>query len=498
MKNEVLETYQLVIDDVPAKITIKKSVTDFVPLYELIFPQIETATIAVLDEIREEMLSHIMVKTAEILDPEELTKLKKSFIDKSAPLIKEQLPDINEKERKILTGILIHNSLGLGPIEILLQDNNLEEIVINNSKEPVWVYHRSLGWLKTNIPLKSEIEIYNYAAMIGRRVGVQINHLNPLMDAYLTTGDRANATLFPVSATGNTLTVRKFARTPWTITNFVEQGTITTEVAAFLWLATQYEMNIIIPGGTASGKTSLLNVLTSFIPPNHRVISIEDTRELQLPKYLQWVPMTTRPPNTEGKGEVTMLQLMINALRMRPDRIVVGEIRRKREAEVLFEAIHTGHSVYSTLHANTAEETYRRLTNPPIDIPAALLNSLQLIVVMHRDRRREIRRVIQVSELIPGGLDEIKIELNTIYRWSPSTDRIVKSGKSRRALEDIKLFAGMNEKEIDADIKEKMSVLDWLVKNKVYDINSVGRIISEYYIDQDSIMKKLRKGTLKP
>ena len=189
-----------------------------------------------------------------------------------------------------------------------------------------------------------------------------------------------------------------------------------------------------------------------------------------------------------------MLQLMINALRMRPDRVIVGEIRRTREAEVLFEAIHTGHSVYATMHANTAEETYRRLTNPPIDIPVALLGSLQLIAVMHRDRRVEKRRVIQVAELIGGGLDEMKIEMNTLFRWIPSKDIIMKYGKSRRALEDIKLFTGLSDKDIEENLKERTEILNWMVKNQVKDINKVGKIVSEYYRNPKNVLNDIRRG----
>ncbi len=311
------------------------------------------------------------------------------------------------------------------------------------------------------------------------------------MDAYLTTGDRANATLFPISSTGNTLTIRKFARRPWTITDFIEAKTISPEVAAFLWTAIQYEMNVLIVGGTASGKTSLLNVLTCFIPPTHRVISIEDTREIQLPKYLHWVPMTTRPPNPEGKGEVTMLDLMINSLRMRPDRIIVGEIRRSREAVTLFEAIHTGHSVYSTLHANTSDETIRRLTNPPINIPTTMLGALDIIAVMHRDRRRDIRRVLEVAELA-GGSGDNKVELNIVYRWVPSQDRIVEMEKPTRTLDELKLYTGMEHGDFLKDQKEKMRMLDWMVKNQVKDINQVGRIVSEYYSGKEALLKRLK------
>jgi flagellar protein FlaI len=492
---KVIEKYKLVVNNVPADITIYADPEkEYVPIYELIFPIIEPATEAVLDSIREEMVQELEIRPAEVLNPGEATRIRNKFNERTADIIKERLPNLPEDKQKTLLGILSQQSLGLGPIEILLQDRNLEEVVVNSSKSPMWVYHIKLGWLKTNLTISTEDQIYNYAASIGRRVGEQITNLNPLMDAYLTSGDRTNATLFPVSSQGNTLTIRKFARRPWTITDFMEMGTLSSDVAAFLWLAIQYELNAVIAGGTACGKTSFLNSLTCFIPPNHRILSIEDTREVQLPDFLHWIPLTTRPPNPEGRGEVSMLQIMINSLRMRPDRMIVGEMRRKEEAQVLFEAINTGHSVYSTLHANTAEEAFRRLVNPPIDIPAALLSGLQLIVVMHRDRRRNIRRVLQIAELIPSsGLKESRIDLNVIFQWIAADDKIISLSKSYRVMNDIKLYTGMSEKDIERDLKEKKEILEWLIKNKVKDINEVGRIISEYYRNPEMVLKMVKK-----
>ena len=494
-----IETYEIGVDNVQAKIEIFHNPKDYIPIYRVTYPLIEEPTKAALDEIRERLITEIFVEPREIMNPKEVEEIKKEFTEKALEVIKSEFPHVSDKNRKTLIGLLLHESFGLGVMEVLLQDRNLEEIVVNNSTSPVWVYHIRLGWLKTNITIPTEIKIYNYAAAIGRRVGEQITNLNPLMDAYLTTGDRANATLFPISSKGNTLTIRKFARRPWTITDFIESKTLSLEVAAFLWLAIQYELNIVIAGGTASGKTSLLNALTCFIPPNQRIISIEDTREIQLPVFLHWVPMTTRPPNPEGKGAISMLSLMINSLRMRPDRVIVGEIRRKREAEVLFEAINTGHSVYSTLHANTADEAFRRLVNPPINIPIALIEGLQLVVVMHRDRRRSIRRVLQVSELIPSsGLKEMNIEMNTIFQWVPADDKISKITNSYRVLNDIKLYTGMSDTDITKDLADKEIILQWLVNNQIKDINTVGKIVSEYYRDSKRILGEIQSGRIRP
>ena len=489
---KIVDEYNLEADNLEAHIRIIRDENEYVPIYEMSFPHIKEATHAVLEHIRQLIVENITLKTTEIINPEETEELKRRFTEKASKLISQFLPHVSENEKKSLIGLLTHESLGLGPLEIFLQDMNLEEIVVNSSKEPVWVYARKYGWLKSNVVIDTENKIYNYAAQIGRRVGMQISNLSPLMDAYLTTGDRVNATLFPISSEGNTLTIRKFARRAWTITDFIEDGSISLEVAAFLWLAIQYELNIVVAGGTASGKTSLLNVLACFIPPTQRIISIEDTREIQLPDFLHWLPMTTRPPNIEGRGEVSMLDLMINALRMRPDRIVVGEIRRTREAEVLFEAINTGHSVYSTLHANTADEAYRRLVNPPINIAPALLGSLQLIVVMHRDRRKGVRRLLEVSELIPTtGLEQIRIELNTIFKWIPSKDEITQWGRPHRALNDIKLFSAMDDDELKENMEEKKAILKWLVDNKVKDITKVGRLVSDYYKNPKKVLSMI-------
>ncbi|PSH00828.1 MAG: CpaF family protein, partial [Nanohaloarchaea archaeon SW_7_46_7] len=212
-----------------------------------------------------------------------------------------------------------------------------------------------------------------------------------------------NSTIQPISTHGNTITIRKFARDPWTVIDFIKNGTINKEVAAFLWLCLQYELSVLVSGGTGAGKTSLLNILMPFIPPSQRIISIEDTREVQLPEFLHWVPLTTREANPEGKGEISMLDLLVNSLRMRPDRILVGEIRKKRQAEVLFEAMHTGHSVYSTIHADTAEQTVQRLLNPPIDVAEQMVKSVDVNVVMFRERRRNFRRVFQVAEVTKSG-----------------------------------------------------------------------------------------------
>ncbi len=489
----VLKAYEITADNLKVEVKIIDK-EDFTKIYHVSIPEISPATSALLDSVKEDLLKEAKISPEEIFDPSRATAMKEEFRKRANLLMTKKVPSVSEKTKNILVGILLHDMLGLGKIEVLLADNELEEIAINSSKEPVWVYHKTHGWLKTNVILENERQIQNYASIIARRIGRQITTLEPLLDAHLVTGDRANATLFPVSTRGNTLTIRKFARKPWTIVDFIKNKTLNAETAAFLWLCIQYELNIVVAGGTSSGKTSLLNSLMPFIQPNHRILTIEDTRELQLPEFLHWVPLTTRQANPEGKGSVEMLDLMVNSLRMRPDRIVVGEIRRGDQAEVLFEAMHTGHSVYSTLHADTVDQVLRRLTNPPIDISHVMLEALHVISVMYRDRRKGTRKLYQVAELLPTGESEDRIVLkpNVLYRCKPSGE-IVAHDECVRIFDELRMHTGMTEKEIISDISEKMNVLEWLSASKVDEMNDIGKVMAEYYHDPANILNLVKK-----
>jgi len=273
---KILESDNVEADKISTTINIVRT-KEFVPVYELKVPEIAPATLALLDKVRTTLLTEIPVKPTELMDPSSIEKMKKTFYEKGATLLQREIPTLTKDTRDILIGLLIQEMFGLGRIEFLLADPNVEEVVVNGVREPVWVYHKKFGWLKTTLQIRSENDILNYANNIGRKVGRQITILNPLMDAHLPSGDRVNATLFPISTHGNTITIRKFRRSPWTIVDFIENKTLNYEVAAWIWLAVQYELNMIVTGGTATGKTSLLNVFMNFIPPNHRVISIEDS-----------------------------------------------------------------------------------------------------------------------------------------------------------------------------------------------------------------------------
>jgi flagellar protein FlaI len=495
----IFDRYEFMSSNVPVKIVIQKTKDEFIPTYVVSIPHISDTTDIILDQIRNEIIKESSIEIKDILDIDKKWGFEDDFINSIKVLVKKYLPDLDNAIINYLVTYVINKSLGLGRIEILMDDQQLEEIAINNAREPVWIYHRKYGWMKTNVFLKSEEEINHYSTMIGRKVDRQISILNPLLDANLSSGDRVNATLNPISLRGNTITLRKFANKPWTITDFIKNETTNVESASLLWLCVQYEMSVIIAGGTASGKTSMLNVCANFFPPNQRIISIEDTHELRLPMFLHWVPMITRQPNPEGKGGVSMLDLLVNSLRMRPDRIIVGEIRRQKEAEVLFEAIHTGHSVYATVHANSAEETITRLTNPPIDIPKSMLPAISLILVQYRNRRTGLRRTFQVAEINDNA------EARTLLQFNQKSDDIEKtqlyksvskkSSKIKSSLfSKLQLFTGMSINQLLADLKEKEKVLKWLVLNDINFVDEVGEVMALYYTRKEHLMELVNKN----
>jgi archaeal flagellar protein FlaI len=476
----LIDNYQLNVNSIVVDIRVEQASEDPVPHYNISIANISETTKIILEKIRQEFISKLDTAALEQAENASdnagtLAILRSQFETEIRSLIRRYFPQVPKESEDMLVNYLLEENLGLGKIEILLKDPNLEEIVINGHTEPVWVYHKKHAWLKTNITILTESRIRHYSMTIGREVGKEITNLSPLMDAHLTTGDRVNATLSPISSRGNTITIRKFAEDPWTITKFIKAGTISLSAAALIWIAIQNELSVLIAGGTGSGKTSMLNVLANFFPPNQRIISIEDTRELTLPNTLHWVPMETRLANPEGKGEVSMLDLLVNSLRMRPDRIIVGEIRRQKEAQVLLEAIHTGHSVYATIHANDASEVITRLTNPPINIPKPMVASLALVVVQNRNRRTGKRRTLQVAEILSTG------DANVLLQLDAYNDRLVKVGESEAVIEKIRLYTGLSSDQISKDLEEKIKVLKWLILHNVENVDELGAFFSKYY-----------------
>ncbi|MEK6902413.1 MAG: type II/IV secretion system ATPase subunit [archaeon] len=493
---EMIEQYSFSADNVKADVKVVELISDHRPFYSLYVQTFGPYTQEILEELRERVASTISIETIDLADVEQAQALKDQFALAARGELATIFKGMGEDVLNSLAGHMLHSLYGLGELELMMADNNLEEIAINSAKSPVTVYHRKYGWMKTNLVMPTEEHIQNLASQIARKNGREITNLNPVLDAHLLSGDRVNATLFPVSSNGNTITIRRFARIPWTIIDFIgKEHTMNSEMAAWLWLAMQYELSIIVAGSTASGKTSALNALAAFIPAHQRIITIEDVREINLPGYMKWnwVPLTTRNPNPEGAGEVTMLDLLLSSLRMRPDRLIVGEMRTRAEAETLFEAVHTGHSVYATLHADSAHQVLRRLTEPPISVPALEVESIDLILVQYRDRKNNVRRTYELSE-VEGGTSNEQLSAQDIFRWNPRGDAFEKLVEPVRLIQKLNLHTGMTEREIQEEVTERMTILEWMVAHDYGSISQVGRIMREFYADPSKVKSAAKQN----
>lgn len=380
-----------------------------------------------------------------------------------------------------------------GRLSPLLRDERLEEIMYNSLSNSIKVYHRVHGMCDTNVRLDAE-DIYKIIKNIASQAGKSVDAKNPILDARLPDGSRVNATLPPVSPDGPTLTIRKFFKDPLTIIDLITNGTINSEAASFLWMCIDglrgKPANIIISGGTSSGKTTTLNVLASFIPEDERLVSIEDTTELQL-KHEHWVRLESVPPSVDAK-EITMDMLLKNALRMRPTRIIVGEVRG-REAETLFAAMNVGNDgCLGTLHSNSALETITRLTNPPMSVPPSMLNALDLIVMQQRIplRGKFVRRITEITEI--AGMEGEKPRLNTIYSWNASQGKLVHLGLPSKLREKICKASNISLQEFDAIMHYRQRILEKLISEGKRDMNSIADVIQGHYFRARDVQDLVR------
>ena len=394
--------------------------------------------------------------------------------------IKELMIKKSISSQKIIDK-LTNDLKGYGKIDSLLKDDELEEIMIIGKNKPVYVYHRKKGMMITEINL-SEIETKQIINKIANYVQRKIDKETPILDARLPNGSRVNATIPPITADGSTITIRKFKKEQLTILDLIKSNSLSPHLAAFLWINIDglnvRPSNIIISGGTGSGKTTTLNTLSSFIPSDERIITIEDVLELQIPQE-HVIRTETRPPNIEGKGEINMDILLKNSLRQRPDRIIVGEVRSK-EAITLFGALNTGHSGMGTLHANSTQETITRLINPPMNVPSIMINSIDFIVMQNRifhPTQGIIRRVTEVAEVV--GMEMNKVQLNKIYQYNYSEDKLEYTAISSKALNEMASMKGISIKEITREIKDRESYLIENSENK-RNIYETKKILNDY------------------
>lgn len=467
---------------------------DVVPQYNVFKQKYSSEEKLLLSELRENLVD-LAISSDESLQVNEdklLNDIKNFLFAKLAN--NSQNNAISNEYLDNLARKLFQDLVGYGEIDPLIRDDNLEEIMVIGIDKPVFVYHREYGMMKTNILFKDAGEVMNLIDSIARQINRRIDQESPILDGRLPDGSRVNATIPPISADGPSMTIRKFKRDPLTIIDLINSKTISVELAAFFWLCFDglgvKSANAIISGGTSSGKTTTLNALSSFINPKERIITIEDTLELQIP-HEHVIRMETRPPNVENRGELTMNDLVKNSLRQRPDRIIVGEVRGS-EAITLFTALNTGHSGFGTLHSNDARETITRLTNAPMSVPNIMISAIDFIIMQNRIYRSDgvsFRRISEVAEV--SGIEEGVIQLNKIFEWDPQSDTIKNVGITSKTLTEIANVSGNSLNSLYDEIKNREIVLQHMVNQNIRSIRDVSTVLEMYYLDSQKVLNRI-------
>ncbi|AFL95226.1 hypothetical protein containing Type II secretion system E domain [Thermococcus cleftensis] len=483
-KAEVLDAY--------GNVRILKVKGEPVPIYEIRLPKLSRDEEELFLRIKDRAITELQIDPAAFPTLEERRRV---FMNAVRKMIKEEAPHFSEGRVEILAEMIVQQMIGYGKLDPLVRDDNLEEIMVIGNNRPVYVWHRRFNMCKTNVVFEDEKEILNIIERIAREVGRRIDQQSPLLDARLPDGSRVNATIPPISLDGPTITIRKFKKDPLTIIDLIKYGTMNTEIAALLWIFVDglgvKPANVLVAGGTGSGKTTTLNSLGMFIPPSERVITIEDTAELQLPVE-HWVRLETRPPNVEGKGEITMDDLVKNTLRMRPDRIIVGEVRGP-EARTMFTAMNTGHDgCMGTIHANSARETIVRLESPPMSVPRIMIPALDIIIMQvrfHSRKKGTIRRITEIAEI--SGIEAESVQLNKLYKYDPAKDELVPTGVPSRTLNNLAHHTGMSVAELELEKEKRKIILEWMVEQGIRSIDQVGYYIRQFYIDEEGLLKKI-------
>ena len=389
--------------------------------------------------------------------------------------------------------------IGYGKIDTMMKDPNIEDVSCDGPGVEIFVYHRRFESLRTNVMWEDELELEQYIIRMAQRCGKHISIAEPLLDATLMDGSRIVMTLGrEVSTKGSTFTIRRFRDEPFTPVDLLEFKTFSSMQIAFFWLAMQYGMSMLFVGGTASGKTTSLNACSLFLPWQHKIVSIEETRELNLP-HPNWIPGCTRQgfggesagSGTKAPGEVDMYDLLRAALRERPEYIIVGEIRGA-EAYVLFQAMATGHTTYSTFHADSIQSLVHRLENKPIEIPRVLIPALDGISIQIQTRvgGKRVRRNKGIIEII--GIDPHSHELltNEAFRWDNTVDEYIFTGKSY-IFEKIMMKANLNRVEIMDETKRRQLVIEWCLKKGIRDYKDFARVVAEYYVHPEDVMRRV-------
>ncbi len=457
-------------------------------VYELEEPTLSEEEKGIFLKVEESIRQ--MINFSESLKSEDNQEYIRDLMKKA---IKNLNVKLSESSLNDIFYFLYRDFVGLNEIEPIMHDYFIEDIQCNGTDQPVYLVHRIFRNLKTNILFHDVDKLANFVEKMAQKCGRYVSYADPILDGSLPDGSRVNATYTKdVSSRGPTFTIRKFTKVPWTPINLIKMGTVSPEMLAYLWILMQYKLNVLVAGGTGSGKTTLLNAIAFFIPPEARVVSIEDTRELNLPRD-NWLPSVVREGVSSGVGEVDMFSLLKASFRQIPDYVIVGEVRGK-EASVLFQGMASGHSSLGTIHADSLEAVIRRLETPPIELSPSLVNELDAIAIMVHavigtKETRKLREIIEVINVNADGTSKSNVPLI----WDPSRDKFYFK-KEMEVFKKIEKTNGISVSQLFIELDNRTKLLNELAKRNIVDVESVQRIAIDYLRNSPAVLAKFGIG----
>jgi flagellar protein FlaI len=479
------------VTDPYSYVRIKYNNMDGEYLYEVIEP-----SLTVDEQNLLEILKSALVMTLNLVERKTLNDKDELLASAMDLLLKDFGVTLHPLSRERILYYLRRDFIGFGVIDVMMIDPNVEDASCDGVNIPLYIFHRKYGSIRSNIIFEKEEELDSFVVWLAQKSGKHISVADPLLDATTPDGSRLNATLGKhVTKRGSSFTIRRFRENPFTPVDLLKFKTMSTDMMAYLWTATEYGSSMLVCGGTASGKTTTLNAVLLFIPPQMKIVSIEDTRELNLP-HENWIPALTREgfggrASGGGGGSIDMFDLLTASLRQRPQYLMVGEVRGK-EAYVVFQAMATGKTAYSTFHAEDVQAMVHRMENDPINLPRALMTALDIVLLQAQVKvgTKMTRRVKSLTEIV--GMDPETSELitNSVYSWNPADDTFNFSGHSY-VYEKVRTIRNWSPREMEREIKRRVDILEYMKATEVDNYRKVAKIVSAYYRDPKRIMEEV-------
>jgi flagellar protein FlaI len=462
-------------------------------VYEVIEPQLSAHERDLLKHIKDTLGKVIGAEVATLSPGDKKTYLRGALED----FLKSRKVALSPLSTERLVYYIQRDFVGYGPIDVLVLDPFIEDISCDGVEVPLFIYHGKFESVKTNVAFANEDQLNSFIVQLGQRCAKAVSVSSPILDGTTPEGHRVQATYArEVTTRGGSFTIRRFKERPWTPVDLIVSGSASEEMVAYFWLAAEQGESMIICGGPAAGKTSTLNAIALFVPPTAKIVSIEDTREVNLP-HENWIPGATRSgtgdrgPDGKAAGEVDMFDLVRAALRQRPNYIIVGEVRGK-ETYTMFQAMATGHTTYSTMHADSVKSMVNRLENPPINTPRILLSALNNVVIQIQARTEKgvVRRLKQVLEIVGFEPETNELITNTVYEWDPASDKFVFKGHSF-LFDKIMELKNYTHEEMEAEFQRRVLVIRYLAQQKLDDHRALWKMITDYYKDSKAVMARI-------